>query len=72
MNKEILLSNTKIAKDLVKDVLNINQTEQPAEAVGSRPQILSDEFLALVDGTYAALQQSGRLAQQFPMPLPAD
>ena len=56
MNEEILLSYTKVSEDLVQDVLNINPTEQPAETVGSRPQILRDKFLALVDHSYAAPQ----------------
>jgi hypothetical protein len=36
MNEELLLANTKITKDLLKDILHINSTKQPAEAVGSR------------------------------------
>src|SRR5665213_3033625 len=72
MNEGILLSNTEISEDFVEDVLNVHPTEQPAEAVCGRPQILRHEFLTLVDHIYAASQQIRGLAQQCPMPLPAD
>ena len=72
MNEEILLSDTKITKDLVQDILDVDPTEQSAQRIGGRPQLLGGEFLALLEHRHAALQRSHGLLQQFALPLPAD
>src|SRR5437899_3541846 len=52
MNEEILLANTKIPKDHIQNVLNVDPSQEPAQGMSSNPQILRREFLALPNRAY--------------------
>src|SRR5580692_5708901 len=72
MNEELLLSNTEFPKDHIENILHIDPSEQPAQGIRRHPQILSSQFLALADGSNAALQRSRGLLQQLSLPLPSN
>src|SRR5260370_16409758 len=72
MNEEILLTNTKISKDHIQDIFNVDPTEHAPQGMSRDPQILCGEFLPLVDRAYTAVQRIRRLLEQFSLPLPAD
>src|ERR1700681_883781 len=56
MNKEILLTYTKLSEDHIKDIFHIHPAEQPPKGMGRDPQMLRSEFLALPQCPYTALQ----------------
>jgi hypothetical protein len=72
MNEEILLSYTKVPKNHIQNILEVDPSQQPSQRMSRYPQILRREFLPLPDNAYAAVQRSCRLLQQFPLPRPAD
>src|SRR5260370_31828075 len=72
MNEEILLTNTKISKDHIQDIFNVDPTEHAPQGMSRDPQILCGEFLPLVDRAYTTVQRIRRLLEQFSLPLPPD
>jgi hypothetical protein len=72
MNKEILLTYTKIPEDHIENILHIDSPKQPSQRMSSRPQIFRRELFTRPDDGYAAPQRSCRFLQQFTLPRPTD
>src|SRR5260370_40789908 len=72
MNEEILLPNTEIPKNHIKDIVDVDPAKQPPQGMGCCPQIFRGKLPALPDDGYAALQRRRRFLQQFALPRAAD
>jgi len=73
LNEEIaLLSDTKLPKDHIQNILNVDPAKQSSEGISRRPQILRRQLLPLPDSGDAPLQGGGRLLQQTALSGPRD
>jgi hypothetical protein len=63
MNIKSLFADTKLPKNCVEDVFDINPAEQPTQKIGRPAQLLRDQFLTLPDRQEAPLQRARRLLQ---------
>jgi hypothetical protein len=72
MNKRSLLTDAKLPENCIENVLNIDSAEQAAQRLSRRSQLLGDQLITLSGDRQAAAQSVGGLAQQTPLPFPAD
>jgi hypothetical protein len=72
MNKEILLTYTKISEDAIEDIFHIDTSQQQSQLLRRSTHILGNEFFPLLSRCCSMLQQTRCAAQQKTLPLPGN
>ncbi len=57
MNKEILLTYTKVPEDAIEDIFHIDTSQQPSQLLRCSTHIFGNEFFTLLSRCCSMLQQ---------------